>query len=332
MSFAQSLMVYAAQDLIVVEGASFGDKMGDISQLVPADVFELRKSARPHRLALAHDAATNGPVVAAPGGICAPGSLVDVLGDITLMATQDGTPCPAIMLATKADTGPRALWVMCFGVLKPGRAYTLIHSNPGPANSLISQLGSASFVRGTGVLMAHGGQKPIETLVQGEMVMTRSHGPQPISHTSRQTVRAEGPLAPIVIAKGALNTARDLWLSPHHRLFIHQRRDHLGIGRKETTMQAEMLVNGVDVVQKPGGFLDYHELVFERPEIIFVEGIAAESRFEPVLDAGRSPRVRSARARVFQLNHGDVSRQIDPALVRHATKGTTPELSDRDRS
>lgn len=100
---------------------------------------------------------------------------------------------------------------------------------------------------------------------------------QEIRWIGQQTVRAVGDFAPIVIKAGTLNNANDLTLSPDHRLFIYQRRDALGAGRSEVLVKARHLVNGDTVTQQDGGFIDYFQLLFDQHQIIFAEGIAAET-------------------------------------------------------
>src|SRR5690606_17316517 len=114
------------------------------------------------------------------------------------------------------------------------------------------------------------------------------NGPCEIRWIGRQVVRATGAFAPILIAKGALNNSGDLMLSPNHRLFIYQRRDRIRAGRSEVLVRARQLVNGHSVVQSDGGFVEYFQLLFDRHEIIYAEGIAAESllvdtRVRPVI-------------------------------------------------
>ena len=69
----------------------------------------------------------------------------------------------------------------------------------------------------------------------------------------------------------------DLVVSPDHRLFIYQRTDELGAGRAELLVKARHLVNGTTVRVAEGGFVDYYQLLFDSHQIIYAEGIAAES-------------------------------------------------------
>jgi hypothetical protein len=97
-------------------------------------------------------------------------------------------------------------------------------------------------------------------------------------------------MAPILIRKGTLNNARDLLVSPEHRLMVYQRRDALGAGTPELLIPARHLVNGDSVVVQDGGFVDYFQLLFDRHHIVYAEGIAAESLFlDPVTEPALPP-------------------------------------------
>ena len=86
-----------------------------------------------------------------------------------------------------------------------------------------------------------------------------------------------GEFALIGITKGALQNENDLLVSPDHRLFVYQREDKLGAGRSEVLLKVRHLVNGSTVYQRDGGFVDYFQLLFDDHQIIYAEGIAAES-------------------------------------------------------
>jgi hypothetical protein len=51
----------------------------------------------------------------------------------------------------------------------------------------------------------------------------------------------------------------------------------LGTGRAEVLVKAELLINGTTVVRDTGGHVDSYQILFDRREIIFAEGIAVES-------------------------------------------------------
>ena len=80
-----------------------------------------------------------------------------------------------------------------------------------------------------------------------------------------------------MITKGALHNENDLLVSPDHRLFVCQREDKLGAGRSEVLVKVRHLVNGSTVYQRDGGFVNYFRLLFDDHQIIYADGIAAES-------------------------------------------------------
>ncbi len=90
-------------------------------------------------------------------------------------------------------------------------------------------------------------------------------------------MRASGVFAPVVITAGTLHNLSDLTVSPDHRLFIYQRSDHIGAGRTELLVRARHLVNGETVYKQYGGFVDYFQLLLDDHQIIFAEGISAET-------------------------------------------------------
>jgi hypothetical protein len=74
-----------------------------------------------------------------------------------------------------------------------------------------------------------------------------------------------------------LGNAGDLIVSQHHRMFLYQRKRKAGVATAELLVQAKHLVDGERVFIREGGFVDYFSLVFDRHEIIYAEGVPAES-------------------------------------------------------
>ena len=151
-----------------------------------------------------------------------------------------------------------------------------------------------AFTRGTRITLASGAQKPIEELQVGDKVLTRDDGPQEVRWVGQNTRRAIGDFAPVLIREGTLNNENDLIVSPDHRLFIYQRDDAIGAGRSEVLVKVRHLINGDTVVRMEGGFVDYFQLLFDSHQIIYAEGIAAESLLV-------DPRTRAALPE--DLNH-----------------------------
>jgi len=119
--------------------------------------------------------------------------------------------------------------------------------------------------------------KPIEELKTGDQLLTHDAGIQKIRWIGHSTVRATGAQAPILIKAGVLQNDNDLVLCPDHRLYIYQ-HDHLvGHERAETLVRGRHLVDGKNVVWLDIGYIDYYQLLFDEHQIIYAEGIAAES-------------------------------------------------------
>lgn len=155
--------------------------------------------------------------------------------------------------------------------------YTLLKVEAAPEDAGLSDLLCISFARGTLITLANGAQKPIEDMQPGDRVLTRDHGGQPVRWIGRATLRAVGPFAPVVITMGTLGNAGDLIVSQHHRMFLYQRQKAAGLATSELLVQAKHLVDGERVFLREGGYVDYLSLVFDRHEIIYAEGVPAES-------------------------------------------------------
>ena len=172
--------------------------------------------------------------------------------------------------------------------------YTLLKVEAAPDDAGLSDLLCISFARGTMITLATGAQKPIEDLTPGDKVLTRDHGGQPIRWIGRATLKAVGPFAPVVITAGTLGNAGDLIVSQHHRMFLYQRERIAGLATSELLVQAKHLVDGERVFLREGGFVDFLSIVFDRHEIIYAEGVPAESLMVNDATVNRLPAELSA--------------------------------------
>jgi hypothetical protein len=270
------LPVYEAPQFTVVEGTNLGDPLGFADELLPDDVYELSKEARPARLAVDPSDGT-AFAVAQGSGVGRPGAPLHLDCCLTLMG-PDGVPAEALVLVELDESGHvEAIYLHPMARLAPRVPYALVGIDRAGARRRFAEVGCVSFSRGTRITLASGAQIPIEELRAGDRVLTRDDGAQPLRWIGQSTVRAVGAFAPIVITAGALHNAADLVVSPDHRLFVWQREDRLGAGRAEVLVRARHLVNGTTVHFREGGFVDYFQLLFDRHQIIYAEGIAAES-------------------------------------------------------
>ena len=133
------------------------------------------------------------------------------------------------------------------------------------------------FTPGTRILTDRG-ERAIESLQQGDMVLTRDHGYQPIRWMGQSTVEGRGKFAPVAINSTVLDGARrPLLVSPQHRVLITGYKAELLFGQDEVLVAAKHLVDGHDVriVERP--LVSYFHMMFDRHEVVYAEGAATES-------------------------------------------------------
>lgn len=285
------LPVYRAGAFRVVHGVNEGEALADARDLLVEDVYELAEAAAPVRLGLAAQDETGAFHIAAESAAGVAGAPVYLDSLLIFMDARGETHEVLVFVEVNPAEGTVAeVYAYPLAPLAPKVGYSLITIDPGKARARLAATATVAFTRGTHITMADGRQVKIEDLRPGDRVLTRDSGPQEVRWTGTQTLRASGPFAPITIEAGALNNTGKLVVSPNHRLFIYQRIDALKAGRKEILVKAGLLVNGTTVTQEPGGFVDYLQVLFDKHEIIYAEGIAAESLFvdtttRPVLPA-----------------------------------------------
>ncbi|MDG3040750.1 Hint domain-containing protein [Roseicyclus marinus] len=313
--------IYPAQALRALTGANEGDPIGLGDAALPGDTYRLNRDARPARLAIC-DRPGGGQCVATGSEIGRPGDPLAIADCHRFMGAK-GQMVEVLVLRQHSEAEGTLLHLLPLSPLEPGTEYDLIGSARDSAPERFADIASVSFFAGTHLTLADGAQVRVEDLTVGDRVLTRDHGPRPIRWIGQQTRRATGAAAPIRIAQGTLNAARDLRLSPQHRLFIWQRRDRLGTGRSEVLVRAEMLVNGTTVTREEGGHVDSYQILFDSHEIIFAEGIAVESLLVTAEIRARLPAdLADAQA---TLSPGDAARlEVDETIL-----GDTLHAADR---
>lgn len=272
----QSVTVYAAADLRVVNGANDGDALSYAEDLVLDDVYELATDAPERPLRLVADRMP--PYrVAQDSETGSPGADLYLDACLTFMSPQGDTTEALVLVEVTTDGDAAAVYLMPLSPLAPKTGLTLVGISPEAALQKFAQMACVSFTAGTHITMATGEQRRVEDLKIGDRVLTRDAGPQDIRWLGQTTLRATGSFAPVLISAGVLNNLNDLRVSPDHRLFIYQRSDELGTGRAELLVRARHLVNADSVRFDPGGFVDYYQMLFDQHQIVFAEGIAVES-------------------------------------------------------
>ena len=168
------------------------------------------------------------------------------------------------------------------------------------------------------------GPRPVEDLQTGDLVITLDDGPQPIRWTGRVTLsagqlRADPSLRPVRLCKDALGPgrpARDMLLSPQHRVLVSGWRAELMFGEPDLLAAAGHLVNDRSIRVAPDvEAITYIHFMFDSHQVVFADGLAAESflpgpmtlpalggaardelfKLFPDLERGVAPRMRPAR-------------------------------------
>lgn len=278
-----SAQVFPAWDLGVVAGVNLGDGLDSWEEACPGDIYALDAAAEPLGLVLerAGEAGPGGARrmrVAEGSPLGAAGDLVVLTARFTLMSAEgDGVEVLALEHRPAAGGGEGALYLLPLSPMARDAGYTLLRIEEDPEPARLSDIVCVSLGRGTRITRPDGRQTTIEALAPGDLVLTRDHGPQPVRWVGRATLRAQGSFAPVVISAGAMGNAGDLIVSQHHRMFLYQRRRGGLVETSELLVQAKHLVDGETIFLREGGFVDYFSLVFDRHEIIYAEGIPAES-------------------------------------------------------
>ena len=289
--------VFAARDLRVREGANLGDDFGTAHDPCPGDVYQIADGAMPRTMHI--DRSARQRCVAPGSGIGRAGDPVSARLRATLM-DPDGDRVEVLAL----QAGDLAL-ALPLSPLVPRVPYTLVQVSPPPADLDLADLIGAAFAQGTRIAMSDGSLRAVETLAPGDRILTRDHGPQPLRWLGRARLRAAGAFAPVVIPAGALGNAGDLTVSRHHRLFLYRPDARADLPTAELLVQARHFAEAGIAALREGGFVDYYSLVFDRHEIIYAEGIPAESLMLSPATLDRLPRglAEEVRARLPGLNH-----------------------------
>lgn len=268
MAPGQACMVFPADLIFVAQGVNLGEALSTPEETCPGDVYELERGAQAVRLIV------SGGAIAPGSAIGAPGDRVEMGARYTLMG-EDGNRVELLTLRlSRADAG---LYALPLSPMGSGIGYQLVKTEAAPEDTALSDLLCVSFARGTQITLANGTQRAIETLAPGDRILTRDHGPQPVLWVGHATLRAVGAFAPVVISAGAIGNSGDLIVSQQHRMFLYQRQRVAGMPTSELLVQARHLVDDETIFIREGGFVDYFSLVFDRHEIVYAEGIPAES-------------------------------------------------------
>lgn len=160
----------------------------------------------------------------------------------------------------------------------PIQSFSIIVLNTSPQGETVPNVpvDILCFTKGTMILTSTG-EKPVEQLEVGDMVATKDHGMQELRWVGSTTVPATGEFAPIMIQKGAMGNARNLRVSPQHRILVQGWKAELLFGEREVLVAAKHLVNKDTIYVSEGDTVEYFHILFDTHQIIFANGIPSES-------------------------------------------------------
>ena len=168
-----------------------------------------------------------------------------------------------------------------------------------PSSFSTDNTGVACFLRGT-MILTPDGEVPIEELRAGSLVVTHDNGPQPVRwtgarHVSPGQIDRNPSLRAICLRRGLFGGTRDLLVSAQHAILLDAGEERLA--------RATYLVSndwrGARIARGKRE-LHYHHLMFDRHQIVFAEGVAAESMYPgPLALRGLTPEDRATLFTVF---------------------------------
>ena len=122
------------------------------------------------------------------------------------------------------------------------------------------------------------GPRLIDDLREGDFVMTRDAGPQPLRWIGQRQVAATGSFVPIRLRKGAFGATDELLLSPQHRILVVHYWADLMFGEHEVFVKAKDLLSynnissATDLTE-----VTYFHLLFDEHQIVTANGVNCES-------------------------------------------------------
>ncbi|MGB0440001.1 MAG: Hint domain-containing protein, partial [Paracoccaceae bacterium] len=128
----------------------------------------------------------------------------------------------------------------------------------------------------------------VEDLRAGDLVCVASGVPQPlrmnlVRHLTADDVAQAPALAPVCITRGALGNGlphQDLRVSRQHRMMIRSQIAHRMFGTDEVLVAAIRLTDCPGIhVERSGGDLSYHHLVFDAHQVVLANGAPSESLY-----------------------------------------------------
>ena len=132
------------------------------------------------------------------------------------------------------------------------------------------------------------GERPVEDLIAGDLIITRDHGLQAIRWVGHKVITgarlfASPELQPIEIKEDAFGQgqpSRDMMVSPQHRMVINNDLAARHYGNQELLVPAKAMTPNSRIATATVKKTTYIHMLLDHHEIIFANGVATES-FHP---------------------------------------------------
>ncbi|WP_166417378.1 Hint domain-containing protein [Cochlodiniinecator piscidefendens] len=134
------------------------------------------------------------------------------------------------------------------------------------------------FTSGTWIETAKG-PRLIDSLKEGDLILTRDNGFQPMRWIGRCTVPAAGKTSPVHIAAHVLGNDRGLLVSPNHRMLIEAAIADMYFGERELLVSAKHLLTTPGITRRVGGMVTYIHILFDEHQVVLANGAYSESFF-----------------------------------------------------
>ncbi|QHQ34677.1 Hint domain-containing protein [Algicella marina] len=204
---------------------------------------------------------------------------------------------------------------------------TVISASEGPADGTgpaYEDLLTAFCFTPDTLIATPSGVRPIQSLLAGDLVLTRDNGAQALRWKGATRMSAgqlaQAPhLRPVRIRAGSLGPnlpERDLVVSPDHRILLQGPRPQMLFGTSEVLATAASLIDDRNFLREPEGQpVEYVHLAFETHEIVLGNGLHSESLqpLSPMVDHLQE-QTRSELLEIFpHLATGELGRFAQPA-------------------
>lgn len=168
------------------------------------------------------------------------------------------------------------------------------------------QSATPCFTPGT-LIMTPKGQRPVQDLRPGDMVLTRDNGMCEITWTGTRDLDsaalvARPDLRPVTIRAGSLGNGlplADMAVSPNHRFLVCSDAAADLFGEREVLSSAKHLVDGDGIRRAATDPVTYVHFMFEQHEVVLADGAWTES-FQPAVPA-LSGLARAQRREILDL-------------------------------